>query len=137
KTGREKAGCRTGRTATASGAARRESVWGRPTAARVDGPAGRRHRPGARAGGLPPARAPGQSGHCGLAEDLNGFAQGRPFLVEALVLDLLQLLVADLELLGDHLVGLAHVVDEVLRGDQRVEDFLLLLSGQGFGAHGI
>src|SRR5207248_4057476 len=67
---------------------------------------------------------------------LDGLAQRRPLLLQTLVLDLLELLLADLELIGDELVGLPHVADQVLRGHQRMEDFLLLRDGQAFRAHG-
>src|SRR5690349_7559350 len=50
-----------------------------------------------------------------LANFLHRFGQRRPFLVEALVLDLAELAVTDLEFLGDDLVGLADIRHTVLR----------------------
>src|SRR5262249_47902550 len=69
------------------------------------------------------------------AHFLHRFRQRRPFLVEAFVLDLAELAIADVEFFGDDLVGLADVGHAVLRDYEVMENLLPLLQGQAFGTH--
>ena len=69
------------------------------------------------------------------AHFLHRLIQGRPFLIEAFILDLPQLRFGDFEALGDNLIRTAHDHPLILGGNQVAEDLPALLQGQAFGWH--
>ena len=87
-----------------------------------------------KARGINPRALKGNSDRT-LAHFLNGFAQGGPFFIQALVLDLPQLFLGDIELLGYHLVRFADIVHNVLGTHQGMEYFLSLRHGQALHRH--
>src|ERR1019366_6486585 len=58
------------------------------------------------------------------------FAQGRPFVVEAFVLDGPQLFLADREVFRYHFIGFTHALHGILRGDEMRKDFLFFFGGE-------
>jgi len=63
------------------------------------------------------------------------FFEGRPLLVDAFFFDFLQLFFGNREVRGDRLIGIANVLQIILRGDERGENLFPLLNRNSLRAH--